>query len=136
MQTSLRYEIPLSLIHLDIDNFKRINDQLGQATGDEILIELSAFLKQHTRSSDLVARWGGQEFIIVLSKTDLHQAEELANKLRAIIAERSFVVTAHLTCSFGVAQLQKGDTEASLLKRVDTALSAAKKEGKNRVVLA
>ena len=136
MQTSLRYEIPLSLIHLDIDNFKRLNDQLGQTTGDEILIELSALLKHHTRSSDFLARWAGQEFILVLSKTDLHQAEELANKLRAIIAERTFVVTAHLTCSFGVAQLQKGDTEASLLKRVDSALSTAKEEGKNRVVLA
>ena len=136
MQTALRYEIPLSLIHLDIDNFKRINDQLGQATGDEILIELSTLLKHHTRSSDLVARWAGQEFILVLSKTNLHQAEELANKLRAIIAERTFVVTAHLTCSFGVAQLQKDDTEASLLKRVDSALSKAKEEGKNRVVLA
>ncbi len=135
MQTSLRYEIPLSLIHLDIDNFKRLNDQLGQATGDEILIELSVLLKQHTRSSDLVARWAGQEFIIVLSKTDLHQAEELANKLRALIAEKTFVVTAHLTCSFGVTQLRKGDTEASLIKRLDTAVTTAKEEGKNRVVL-
>ena len=135
MQTSLRYEIPMSLIHLDIDNFKQVNEQLGQATGDDILIELGALLKHHTRSSDLVARWAGQEFILVLSKTDLHQAEELANKLRAIIAEKTFVVTAHLTCSFGVTQLRKGDTEASLLKRVDTALSTAKEEGKNRVVL-
>lgn len=136
MQTSLRYEIPLSLIHLDIDNFKQINDQLGQSTGDDILVQMSTLLKQHTRSSDLVARWAGQEFILVLSKTDLHQAEELANKLRAIIAERSFVVTAHLTCSFGVTQLQKGDTEATLLKRLDKAVSVAKQEGKNRVVLA
>lgn len=135
LQTALRYEIPLSLIFFDIDDFKRLNDQLGQLTGDEILIELSALVKHHIRSSDLLARWTGNQFIIVLTKTNQHQAEDLANKLRAIIAERSFVVTAHLTCSFGIAQLQKGDTEASLLKRVDTALSTAKKEGKNRVVI-
>jgi len=136
IQTALRYEVPLSLISFDIDKFKQLNDMLGPVTADEILIQLSALVQQHIRSSDLLTRWGGDQFIIALTRTDLHQAEELANKLRAIIAERSFVVTAHLTCSFGVTQLQKGDTEASFVKRVDTALNMAKEEGKNRVVLA
>jgi diguanylate cyclase (GGDEF)-like protein len=136
IQTALRYEVPLSLIYFDIDNFKQLNDLLGPATVDEILIELSTLVKNHIRSSDLLARWGGNEFIIALTRTDQHQAEELANKLRAIIADRIFVVTTHLTCSFGVAQLQKGDTEASLVKRADAALSSAKEQGKNRVVLA
>lgn len=131
---SQRYALPLSVIFFDIDNFKEINDKLGHETGDEILVELSALVTSTIRSADLLARWGGEEFIIVLPETNHTQAKELAEKLRLIIEKHHFVITAKLTCSFGVTQLHKEDNEASLLKRVDTALYSAKDSGRNRVI--
>jgi len=131
---SQRYDLPLSLIFFDIDNFKDVNDKLGHETGDEILVELSALVTTTIRSADLFARWGGEEFIIVLPETNHTQAKALAEKLRHIIEEHHFVITARMTCSFGVTQLHKDDNEASLLKRVDTALYSAKDSGRNRVI--
>jgi diguanylate cyclase (GGDEF)-like protein len=131
---SQRYALPLSVIFFDIDHFKEINDKLGHETGDEILVELSKLVTRTIRSADLFARWGGEEFIIVLPETNRTQAKALAEKLRHIIEEHHFVITAKLTCSFGVTQLHKDDTEASLLKRVDTALYSAKDSGRNRVI--
>jgi len=131
---SQRYNLPLSIIFFDIDSFKKINDKLGHETGDEILVELSALVTSTIRSADLLARWGGEEFIILLPETNHAQARELAEKLRKIISEHHFVITAKLTCSFGVTQLRKEDDEASLLKRVDTALYSAKDSGRNRVI--
>jgi len=129
-----RYDLPLSIIFFDVDKFKALNDKLGHETGDEVLVELSALVSETIRSADLFARWGGEEFIIVLPETNHSQAKLLAEKLRLIIEKHSFVITARLTCSFGVAQLHKDDTEASLLKRVDTALYSAKDNGRNRVI--
>ena len=131
---SQRYNLPLSIIFFDIDSFKKINDKLGHETGDEILVELSALVTSTIRSADLLARWGGEEFIILLPETNHAQARELAEKLRKIIHEHHFVITARLSCSFGVTQLRQDDDEASLLKRVDTALYSAKESGKNRVI--
>ncbi len=131
---SQRYDLPLSVIFFDIDAFKAINDKLGHETGDEILVELSNLVTTTIRSADLLARWGGEEFIILLPETNHAQARELAEKLRKIISEHHFVITAKLTCSFGVTQLRKDDDEISLLKRVDTALYSAKDSGRNRVI--
>jgi len=129
-----RYDLPLSVIFFDIDKFKEVNDKLGHETGDEILVELSTLVATTVRSADLLARWGGEEFIIVLPETNHAQAKALAEKLRLIIEKHHFVITAKLTCSFGVTQLHKDDNEASLLKRVDTALYSAKDSGRNRVI--
>ena len=134
MHRAQRYDLPLSIIFFDIDDFKALNDKLGHETGDEILVELSALINGLIRSSDLLARWGGEEFIIVLPETNHAQAMALAEKLRLIIETHTFVITAKLTCSFGVTQLKKDDDETSLLKRVDTALYSAKESGKNRVI--
>jgi len=134
MHRAQRYDLPLSIIFFDIDDFKALNDKLGHETGDEILVELSALVQNTVRAADLLARWGGEEFIIVLPETNHAQAMALAEKLRLIIETHTFVITAKLTCSFGVTQLKKDDDETSLLKRVDTALYSAKESGKNRVI--
>ena len=134
IQTAQRYDLPLSVIFFDIDLFKQINDKLGHDTGDDILVELSALVTKQIRLSDLLARWGGEEFMIVLPETDHTQAAILAEKLRALIDGRFFGVSIHLTCSFGVTQLHKDDDEHTLFKRVDVALYSAKERGRNKVV--
>jgi polar amino acid transport system substrate-binding protein len=134
IQTALRYNLPLSIIFFDIDNFKDINDKLGHETGDDILVELTTLVNKQIRLSDLFARWGGEEFIIVLPETDHNQALILAEKLRKTIDEHTFGVSIKSTCSFGVTQLHEDDDEHTLLKRADVALYSAKERGKNRVV--
>ncbi len=134
IHTALRYDLPLSVIFFDIDHFKKINDKLGHDTGDDILIELSDLVSNQIRLSDLLARWGGEEFMIILPETDSTQAAILAEKLRAMIDERFFGVSIHVTCSFGVTQLHKDDDEHTLFKRVDVALYSAKERGRNRVI--
>lgn len=134
MQMALRYDLPLSLLIFNIDHFKKINDRLGSDTGDDVLVELSSLAEQHIRLSDLIARWGGDEFIILLPETTHHNAYILAEKLRKVIHEHTFVVTTNLTCSFGVTQLHKSDDEISILKRLDSALRSAKERGRDRVV--
>ncbi len=134
IHTALRYDLPLSVIFFDIDHFKKINDKLGHDTGDDILIELSDLVSKQIRLSDLLARWGGEEFMIILPETDSTQAAILAEKLRAMIDERFFGVSIHVTCSFGVTQLHKEDDEHTLFKRVDVALYSAKERGRNRVI--
>lgn len=134
IQTALRYNLPLSIIFFDIDHFKEINDKLGHETGDDILIELTALVNKHIRLSDLFARWGGEEFIIVLPETDHNQAVILAEKLRKTIDDHTFGISVHTTCSFGVTQLHEDDDEHTFLKRADVALYSAKERGRNRVV--
>jgi len=134
IHTALRYDLPLSVIFFDIDHFKKINDKLGHDTGDDILVELSDLVSNQIRLSDLLARWGGEEFMIVLPETDSIQATILAEKLRALIDDRFFGVSIHVTCSFGVTQLHKDDDEHTLFKRVDVALYSAKERGRNRVI--
>ncbi len=134
IQTALRYDQPLSIIFFDIDHFKQINDKLGHDTGDDILIELCNLVSNQIRLSDFLARWGGEEFMIILPETDSSQAVKLAEKLRTIIDEHIFGVSIHITCSFGITQLRRDDDEHTLFKRADVALYSAKEHGRNRVV--
>lgn len=128
-----RYEAPLSLIMLDIDHFKHINDTYGHDIGDSVLKELVSIVNLNIRKSDIFARWGGEEFLTLCSNTDQEQAVVLANKLRQEIEAKDFTVAGHVTSSFGVTQLTMGDTKEDLLKRVDNALYHAKEHGRNRV---
>jgi diguanylate cyclase (GGDEF)-like protein len=128
-----RYKTPLSLIIFDIDDFKQINDTYGHNVGDNVLIELTKVVSNNIRTTDIFARWGGEEFVILTPNTDMDHAKELAERLRVAIEDSIFKEAFTVTCSFGVAEFKKGDTTDTLSKRADDALYEAKKSGKNRV---
>ena len=128
-----RYEKPLSLILIDIDYFKKINDTCGHLCGDEILKEFSNLLKNSIRETDFIGRWGGEEFLIILQDTDINGAIKLAEKLRKLIFEYTFPFVGHKTASFGVSTYHAGDDEKNIIKRADNALYEAKKAGRNLV---
>jgi diguanylate cyclase (GGDEF)-like protein len=123
-----RGEKPFALILLDLDDFKRVNDERGHQEGDGLLRRVAQYLKTHVRQGDLVGRWGGEEFVVLLPATDLLGAERLAERLREGIAALG------VTASFGVA-LYQGDLQGLFL-RADQALYQAKALGKNRVARA
>lgn len=124
----------LAVIMVDIDMFKLVNDQYGHLVGDQVLTEVTSILSQGIRSIDVLGRWGGEEFIIICTDTDLKGAVVLAEKLRQMIANHEFQMVGKKTCSFGVAQLRNHETIDSLLIRSDQALYRAKDQGRNRVV--
>ncbi|MCP3888601.1 MAG: transporter substrate-binding domain-containing protein [Desulfobulbaceae bacterium] len=124
---------PVSVIILDIDYFKQVNDTYGHAAGDEVLKDLSNILNTNIRSNEKVARWGGEEFLIVLVGTDLQLAQKLAEKLRKKISGYLFKEPQKISCSFGVASAKEGDTIASLVERSDNALYRAKERGRDCV---
>jgi diguanylate cyclase (GGDEF)-like protein len=134
-----RLGTPLTLVLADLDDFKLVNDVHGHATGDDVLREFAAVLRQTVRDTDVAGRWGGEEFLLLLPGTDAEGGANLGDRVRTALHERSFlgrdgsVVT--VTCSFGVAQHQPGETERAFFAAADRALYRAKHEGKNRVEL-
>lgn len=129
-----RHNTPLSVVLADLDYFKGINDTYGHDVGDAVLQHFAQLLQETTRVEDLVARWGGEEFVIVLPHTTTTGAGHLANRLRQKLA------TAHIpgldrqvTASFGISQLRPGEDAQILFKRADQALYQAKADGRNRV---
>jgi len=133
MARSKRENTPLSMIILDIDKFKDVNDNYGHLVGDEILKELAKIIKQNRRETDTFARWGGEEFVVILPNTTLKDSKKVAEYLRAMVEKHTFKDGLHITCSFGVAQLGENDTKEKLLNRADDALYRAKENGRNRV---
>lgn len=128
-----RYRRRLSLIMFDIDHFKIVNDTHGHEAGDHVLQELSRVVEEKLRSSDVFARWGGEEFMVLTPETDIQGATELAERLRSAIAEHDFGKPGPISASFGVAACQNDDTVRSLARRADKALYRAKDKGRNRV---
>jgi diguanylate cyclase (GGDEF)-like protein/PAS domain S-box-containing protein len=128
-----RYKSALSIIMLDIDHFKAINDRFGHQEGDGVLQALSTRLKDVIRESDIIARWGGEEFMILAVNTDLQNAQTIAEKIRADIENQQFPNVTTFTISAGVTQFKDGDDPASLIERVDQALYQAKNNGRNQV---
>ncbi len=128
-----RYNNPLTLVMYDIDYFKQVNDTHGHDVGDEVLKGVTELVRTNIRSLDMVARWGGEEFIILTAQSDLHSARAMAEKLRTAIAGRAFDRVGSVTASFGVAIFEPHDDSTSFLKKVDDALYKAKKNGRNRV---
>ncbi|WP_371378722.1 GGDEF domain-containing protein [Thalassotalea aquiviva] len=126
-------DIPCSLIMLDIDYFKRVNDTLGHDAGDDILINLVKLIQSHTRESDHLVRWGGEEFALICENTSEQIAINIANKLCSIIAQHKHFI-APITCSFGVSKLTSMNIE-DCFKEADVALYNAKGQGRNRVVI-
>lgn len=133
IERAKRYLNALSVIMLDIDHFKRINDTYGHAVGDKVLKQLATTVQLVIRKSDIFARVGGEEFVILCPETDTEQAKLLANKIRQEIEAARFEEAGKLTSSFGVAQYVIGEDKENLLKRADDALYCAKKHGRNRV---
>lgn len=127
---------PLSLVLIDIDHFKKINDTHGHAIGDHVLSALSNIVKQHIRSNDLFARWGGEEFVLLCRDTKIEQASLIAEKIRALIASFAFKDNVQVTASFGVATLHANETLEQLFNHADKALYEAKYHGRNKVIVA
>jgi diguanylate cyclase (GGDEF)-like protein/PAS domain S-box-containing protein len=124
-----------SLIMIDIDDFKQINDRFGHLAGDVVLVELAKLFKAMTRSTDLVGRWGGEEFLVILPDTDEWGAIELAEKIRSGVSENCFPEQQQITISLGVSVFSGDATVDSIIHRADQALYQAKKNGKNQVHL-
>lgn len=130
-----RYRSALSLIFCDLDHFKHINDKYGHNIGDEVLKEFSCLVSRHIRRTDIFARWGGEEFVLLLPETNMATAMCLAEKLRVATELNRFPYIVNMTASFGVTQLIEGDNENSFIKRADDALYQSKEIGRNRVVV-
>ncbi len=128
-----RYHEPFSLLLIDVDHFKKINDQLGHEIGDDTLIEIAGILQRYTRVSDAAARWGGDEFLIIATKTDSEKVKSLAESIRSHIEHAQ--LTAHdgnkVTVCIGTATVTPDDTLKTMLRRADNALYEAKRAGRN-----
>jgi diguanylate cyclase (GGDEF)-like protein len=123
----------LSLIFIDIDHFKKINDTYGHNLGDQVLLAFADTLSKNTRAQDLLARWGGEEFVLACPDTSLENACGLAEKLRRCIEENNWPKALCVTASFGVAQLLEGESPTDFIARADKALYVAKAQGRNCV---
>jgi diguanylate cyclase (GGDEF)-like protein len=125
---------PLSVAMADLDHFKRCNDNFGHAAGDKVLARFGLLLRTQTRPTDIVARFGGEEFVVLMPGTGLSEAMEVADRIRGRLAiERIDQLPESVTVSFGVAEYMTTETAAAILRRVDDALYRAKKSGRNRV---
>jgi len=131
---SKRYNSDFSIAILDFDDFKRINDNYGHLVGDKVIVEFVSLINKNIRKTDVFARWGGEEFILLLPNTNISQAVDLAERIRMSIEKHDFHVPGNITCSIGVAQMSADDDEQSVMKKVDNLLYTAKKEGKNKVM--
>jgi len=136
MNRAHRYGTPLSLIMLDIDHFKLINDNFGHLVGDCVLRWLAELIKESSRSCDINGRYGGEEFAIILPETTVDSTYKKAESLRQLIEKSPYCddgVSVPVTISAGVAELGKGDTKISFIDKADKALYCAKSMGRNRV---
>ncbi|NWA03892.1 GGDEF domain-containing protein [Pseudomonas gingeri] len=134
-----RHSQPLSLLMLDIDHFKRINDSYGHSAGDQVLKAVAVSIKSQLRNIDMVFRYGGEEFLIVLSNTSREAAALVGERLRQAAQGQDYAAneqTISLTVSLGCATLLAGESTESLLRRADSALYVAKREGRNRLAMA
>jgi diguanylate cyclase len=122
-----------AVVIADIDHFKKINDKFGHLLGDKALIHVAHALSQTIRNGDIIARWGGEEFVILLPNVDLYNALHVAEKLRIAVEALNIMEIGKVTASFGVAVYINGDHQESLLTRADNALYKAKENGRNRV---
>lgn len=133
IKRSNRYGGSLALILVDIDLFKKINDSYGHDIGDKTLVKLSKCLSENIRNSDTIARWGGEEFAIILVETTRQDAIQTAEKLRIAVEQLQFDEGFTITASFGVAERLQGESYSSWFKKADNAIFMAKSNGRNRV---
>lgn len=134
MMLAERHQQPLSVLVLDLDHFKHINDTLGHCAGDTVLTHVAKLMKQTCRNSDICYRYGGEEFVILLSNTDSEGAKLIAERIRRVIAQTPVVHDdneIHITASVGISHYHKGDNTHSLFERADKAMYIAKSAGRN-----
>lgn len=134
-----RHNLPLTILMLDIDKFKTINDTYGHIAGDIVLKSLADCMRETVRRSDVIFRYGGEEFLILLRNTEEAGASLLANRIRIAVSEMICMHQEHeirVTTSIGLARLNENEDKPSFLQRADAALYRAKEEGRNRVIIA
>ncbi len=130
-----RYKTKISVLILDIDYFKAINDKLGHGVGDSVLKEISNLIRYEIRETDLACRYGGEEFVIILSDSNMINSQLIAERIRSIIEEYNFEsVSWKITVSIGVSEIMIDDNEPTILERADKNLYQAKNNGRNKVV--
>ncbi len=130
-----RHRTPLPLIMADLDDFKSVNDIFGHNAGDRVLRDFAIFLMENGRQEDLIAHWGGEEFIMMLPGTSARQGTIFGDRLRHRLGEITLPGPGiRLTASFGVSTYQPGETSTSFIGRTDQALYEAKRLGKNQVI--
>jgi len=131
-----RYGIELSVLLLDVDHFKNVNDEHGHDAGDAALRQVAHLLQEACRGPDFVGRWGGEEFMMILPETGPAAAMDVASRVRVRVADETFDGVGNLTVSIGVASFESGATTDTLFRRVDRAMYAAKRGGRNRIEVA
>jgi diguanylate cyclase (GGDEF)-like protein len=139
IEMSRRHQQPLSLLMLDIDHFKHINDTHGHSAGDDVLKAVATSIKEQLRNVDMVFRFGGEEFLILLSNTSREAAAMVGERLRFAVQAHDYTADGNmieLTVSLGCSTLLPGESVESLLRRADSALYVAKREGRNRLAMA
>lgn len=134
MARATRHGLPLSLLLLDIDHFKGINDAYGHIVGDTVLVGFTHRIQRHLRTHDVFARWGGEEFVVLVPQSDHAHGLALARRLCQLVAAEPFEMVARVTVSVGVASLTPHDTPETLIGRADKALYLAKSQGRDRAV--
>lgn len=135
IRRGIRYENSLSMVLFDIDDFKKVNDSHGHQVGDEVLKEIAQIVLANVREHDLVVRWGGEEFLVLLPETSLEGASTVAEKIKNAISINTISTKSlNITASFGVSTMVSDDSEDTFIARTDEALYDAKKTGKNKVV--
>jgi diguanylate cyclase (GGDEF)-like protein len=125
----------LTVILLDVDRFKSVNDRFGHDVGDDVLRALARVLQQGARLTDVIGRWGGEEFMVVCTGTKAGEAALLAERLAQALRSTHVDVVGTVTASFGVAQARAGEMPRQLVERADRALYQAKHEGRDRVIV-
>jgi len=132
IKSAQRYNESFGFILFDIDHFKLVNDTYGHNVGDDVLIKLSNCISNHIRENDFLARWGGEEFVVIADHTNINQLIQLVEKIQNEIANISFSPVPKVTLSFGLTMFKSEDTKDSILNRADEALYVAKENGRNR----
>jgi len=135
MQRASRYETSLSIIIIDIDFFKKVNDTYGHMAGDHILSTFASLIKENIRSTDMAFRYGGEEFVLLLPNTTVQDAKLLARKLRTVVNGYNFENPKSITCSFGISQYKPTETKESFFKKADDALYFVKNNGRNNIAI-
>jgi len=131
---SRRYKHPLTMLMVDVDKFKEINDTLGHLAGDRILVEIANVLKSNIRETDIVGRWGGEEFMVICPDTNLQGGITIAEKIRSKIREHQFISDTKITVSIGVSEMTSDQNIDSLIQSVDVKLYQAKHQGRDQVI--
>lgn len=128
-----RQSFPLSLVFLDVDNLKTINDQNGHMTGDSVLAKLAQLIGEQLHNSDLLARWGGDEFVMLLPNTNLQKAVTITENIRNCVETNDYMKSFHMSCSFGVVEMDGNSNFESMVYQADQLMYVSKEQGKNTI---